>query len=167
MTTEAHTPPQDVDREARDIEHVRTAQLRWCEGFRARRSEIQPTIVTGYTRKGEEKRSADNHASLAHLAEERCPAKLKVPGAAWPEKFAPMPAHDRERWIAGYLDADRIVVAQGFARLTAMDPTRPARRKREKVAEPLEMFPEQVLTKAEVRERRHAATMAGRPWVGA
>jgi hypothetical protein len=145
---------------------VRQAQKRWCEGFRARQCETPPTVQVGETRKGRPRVKIDQRASLAHMAEERCP-KTRVlpplPGASpyAPERRGPVPAHERERWIAGFLHADSIAVAHGHTHLSRCNPERPVRSRREKQAEPLEVFPEAVLSKDGARARRHNALLRG------
>lgn len=129
MTNEALSPPTDADREVRDIEWVRRSQKMYVDGFRVRQATAPPEREQPG---GGGRRRANPRESMADLAEHRCPNKL--------------PAHERERWIAGFLDADRIAVEKGHAYLGTKNPERPARKaKPAPVAEPIEAFPDFVL----------------------
>jgi hypothetical protein len=124
MKSEAISPPTGADREVRDIEWVRRAQLMYVDGFLVRQSTAPPdSPIPG-----------PNKTSLAHLVDMRCPTDI--------------PAHEQERWKRGFLDADGIATAKGHAYLGTKNPRTPSRPpKAPPVATALEMFPDAVLPK--------------------
>ena len=126
-------PPQEEEREMRDVEFVRRAMELYCAGFKARQLKEPPEKMLESGRK-----VRDKHHSWAHEAGEHVPATFEG---------KPIAAHDRERFVAGFTDADRIAVAKGQTYLESRDPRRPTREPRAKLAEQDEMFP------GEIRER--------------
>lgn len=153
-------PPQEADVTRRDMEFVRRGQERWKDGYRVRMSEEQPERPTGRKVRGEDVMKVDQHASLAHLAEERCPGHITVERKSFqtvrPIQMEPKPpARERERWMAGFLHADALVVKHGRNRCSS-DPTHQKKAPKD-VATTVEMFPDAVLTPDEVKARKAAA----------
>lgn len=162
-------PPTGAELVRRHLEHVRRQQQRWADGYASRMSEQQPEVDTGRrTVDGSPVMKRDQHASLAHLAEERCPKAetVKVFGpSGLPGDFrleqANVPGHERHCWMEGFLYADALVVKHGRTKVSA-DPSKVKREKRAPIAESQEMFPEAVLTPAEVRAQKAAAAQPHR-----
>lgn len=122
--SEAISPPTDADRARRDIDWVKRCQQMYVDGFRVRQATAPPEREVP----GTDRKKANPRESLAWMAEERCPGGL--------------PGHERERWIAGFKDADAIAVHKGHAYLGTKNPTRPPAVKKAALAEPVEAFPE-------------------------
>lgn len=145
--TEQAGPPTQQDRIIRDIEYVRTAQIRYREGYLARLAEQHPKKrnAAGKTLTQDEPkwrfcdlRKDDNGDLVANpaFARARCPH---------------FPAHESERWVAGYLHADNLCALYGLSHARARYPARTARKKRESVAEQLEACPGAILSKQDAR----------------
>lgn len=136
MSNEQAGPPTDEDRERRDIEWVRTSQLRFCEGYHARMAEPHPMKRD---RNGKELNTREPKWSFADAAEDRCPGRtpkhLVSTGVVRFGKVEtnPWPAHERERWIAGFHHADAIASTQGEHAMNAADPSRPPKRPKKMV----------------------------------
>jgi hypothetical protein len=145
-TTDQPGPPTEEARVVRDIEFVRVAQLRFLEGYRARMAEPHPMRKNA---KGKELSQRETRWSFADLAHGL-------------ESVQPWPAHERERWIAGFLHADSLAATEGTHAMDRADPGRPPPRKRRaKVAEQVEACPEAVFDRAQLNEwkaRRDART---------
>jgi hypothetical protein len=122
------------------------AQLRFCEGYHARMSEPHPMRRNA---KGKELSQREQRWSFADSAEQKCPGAIsggRTRREVWP-------AHERERWIAGFLHADNLAATVGTHAMERADPARPPPRKRaRKVAEPVEAFPEAVFDHSQIRE---------------
>lgn len=144
--TEQPGPPRESERQRRDIEWVRISQARYVEGYKARMAAPHP-MKKG--RDGKELNQREQRWSYADLAETRCPGKrLNL------RKEPFWPAHECERWVAGWMHADNLAATKGAAAMDRGDPSRPPpRAKRERIAEPLDAFPETVLTREQMRER--------------
>jgi len=140
MSTEQPGPPTEDERIARDSEWLRVSQLRFAEGYHARMAELHPMRRND---RGEELHQREPRWSFADMADRRCPHHL--------------PAHERERWIAGFLHADNLAATEGVHTMERADPSKPPPRpKRTKVAEPIEAFPEMILDRTGLRERKAA-----------
>ena len=85
-------PPQEEERERRDVEFVRRAMELYCAGFKARQLKEPPEKMLESGRK-----VRDKHHSWAHEAGEHVPATFEG---------KPIAAHDRERFVAGGIEAD-------------------------------------------------------------
>lgn len=154
-------PPAEVERERRDIEFVRMAQLRFLEGYRARMAEPHPMRTNA---RGEALNQREKKWSYADQAEEKCPGSGKPEYVSERKSFQvarthrryeepAWPAHERERWIAGFLHADNLAATEGTHAMDRADPSKPPpRKRREKVAEPVEAFPEAIFSRAQQRE---------------
>lgn len=120
-------PPTEAERERRDTDWVKTAQERYAEGYRCRAATPAPDAVSRYTKKGRPIMRAQPFASMADNAETLCPKRH--------------PAHERERWLVGFMDADRLAVERGHAALDGRDPLKaPRKPKPAPVAVPLDAF---------------------------
>lgn len=157
-------PPTEEAKERRDIEWMRITQLRFLEGYRARLAEPHPMRRNA---KGEELHNREQKWSFAEMAEARCPGKGTPDVTVERKSFGvsrlvdlgepAWPAHERERWIAGFLHADNLGATLGSVAMERGDPSKPqTRRKAERVAEPIEAFPEAIFDRAQLRERKAA-----------
>lgn len=144
-TSEQPGPPVKAERERRDTDWVKAAQERYAEGYRCRAATPAPDAVSRYTKKGRPIMRAQPFASMAESAEGLCPKRF--------------PAHERERWLAGFLDADRLAVERGHGSLEGRDPLKVPRKPRPPaVAVPLDAFGDEGrMTRREAVEfwRRH------------
>jgi hypothetical protein len=161
MSTEEAAPPTEQMRERRDTDYVQMAQKRYAQGFHARLAELHPMKrnASGKELQQREPRwrfcEVDGRGEVDRThATERCPGKVETNrmNAAGVLVNLGWPAHEQERWVAGYIHADAICAERGLAAARAADPTKHKRVKRETTAEPIEAFPEAVLTKPEARE---------------
>lgn len=143
MNIEQPGPPAEVERVRRDIEWVRISQLRFLEGYRARMAEPHPMRKNA---RGEALNQREKKWSYADAAEAKCPGSSGRNRKAWP-------AHERERWTAGFLHADNLASTEGEHAMERADPSRPPpRKKREKVADPVEAFPEAIFDRSQMME---------------
>lgn len=127
MSDEQAGPPTEAERERRDTDYLKRAQERYAEGYKIRAVTAPPDVCAGYMKGGRPKMRAQPHASLADLAASMCPGEY--------------PAHERERWVAGFLDADRYATQYGHGALEGRDPLKPPRKpKGPPVAEPLDLL---------------------------
>lgn len=137
MTDEQPGPPTEVERQRVSMEWLRVSQLRFCEGYKARMVKLHPMKRNA---KGEQLAVREQKWSYAEMAEAECPR---------------LPAHERERWLAGYLHADGIGAERGEAAMSAADPSRPPPRKKPPLLSPQEEEPS-LLAAAPVMTRREA-----------
>lgn len=148
-------PPTEKARERRDMEWLRIAQLRFVEGYRARLAELHPMKRD---RNGDRTQQREPKWSYAELGETRSVPHNVV-----------IPAHERERWLAGWAHADGICMTRGLTAAKGADPAKAKRTKPAVVAEQPEAFPDAVLSRKDARAHRarqeriqsgHAAEMA-------
>lgn len=159
-------PPSEVERVTRDIEWVRRSQLRFKEGYHARMAEPHPMRKNA---KGEALNTREQKWSFADMAATKCPgAETQVAniGGVQCEVGSAWPAHERERWIAGFLHADGIAAERGVAAMERADPARmPPRPKKVSLAIQEDGFIEEapLLTRAEAKAwwDRHRGTSSG------
>ena len=132
MNTEQPGPPQEGERVQRDMEWLRVSQMRFCEGYKARMAEPHPMRKNA---KGDALNTREPRWSFAELAEEKCPGSGKPEFVTEMKSFQTprtvvfdepaWPAHERERWIAGFLHADGIAAERGVAAMERADPSKP------------------------------------------
>lgn len=152
-------PPQEADVARRNIEWVRVSQLRFKEGYHARLSEPHPMKRN---RDGEMLGTRERTWSFGEaVGQGRCPGFITDPEEnrrRLPEaRKQAWPAHEAERWMAGWMHADGICATRGLSAAKSADPSRAKRTKRAVIAVQEEHSPEFVLSKEEVRKRKLAA----------
>lgn len=145
---EMQAPPTDRERECRDTLWVKQAQQDTADGYKARLDTMHPCKRT---RDGKEIPSQREPKwqlceigpdGKSEYAEQQCPLKE---------------AHRRERWISGFIMADGICAEKGLHAATAAHPLRVRRKKPVTLAEPVEMFPDAILSRDAARE--HSARL--------
>lgn len=123
----ASGPPTEAERQRRDTDWVKAAQERYAEGYRCRAANAPPDAVVRHTKKGRPIMRAQPYTSMADSAEGLCPKRYL--------------GHERERWLAGFMDADRLAMGRGHGALEGRDPLKAPRKPRPApVAEPLDAF---------------------------
>ncbi len=151
---ETLAPPTDSDRERRDTEYVRMAQLRYVEGYDARLATLHPMKRN---RDGKDLNQREPKWKFCEVtgdgrskyAEEACPG---LPKEGRGGRFWPM--HECERWLAGFLAADGICGERGLGAAVAAHPARVPRKPSVALAEPVEMFPDATLSREDARAHR-------------
>jgi hypothetical protein len=156
VTTEAHAPPTEASRVRRNTEFVRTAQIRYAEGFKARLAIPHPTKKNrdGTDSKQREPKwrfcEIDDNGRSAY-AESKCPSHL--------------PGEERTPWLGGFLLADSLCAEKGFTYATNNHPTKVRRAKPVALAEPLDAVPDTVVAPKEAKAfwSRHRGVAVAAP----
>lgn len=131
----------------RDTEYVRRAQQCYVEGYEARLAMLHPMRRNG---QGKEMQQRESKWIYAFRSDGACPGVEPECSALFGEHRV-WPAHERERWTAGFLAADALCAEKGLAHATARHPKHVPRKKPVALAEPLDAFPDTEMTKSEAK----------------
>lgn len=153
---ESTQPPTEADRVRRDTSYLKRAQGDFRDGFWARCNTPHPN-----------KRNAGGKELLVREPKHRICALGE--GGTVDRTVAIQRCHlageRRTAWVDGFLHADNLCATVGLTAAKAADPCKVPRKPRESLAEPLDAFPDTLMTPDDSRAfwRRHRGEREAAP----